>query len=105
MTKLITYPDSLGGNLKELEQVLEEDFKGIFSGVHILPPYPSSGDRGFAPIDYKQIDPRFGNWEDISRIAEKYDLTLDFMVNHVSAQSKMFKDYLENGDKSEYKDF
>lgn len=105
MTKLITYPDSLGGNLKELEQVLEEDFKGVFSGVHILPPYPSSGDRGFAPIDYKQIDPRFGNWDDISRIAQKYDLTLDFMVNHVSAQSKMFKDYLENGDDSEYKDF
>lgn len=29
----------------------------------------------------------------------------DFMVNHISAQSKYFQDYLKNKEKSEYKDF
>ena len=105
MTKLITYPDSLGGNLKELAGILENEFDGVFDGVHILPPYPSSGDRGFAPIDYKKIDPRFGSWEDLSELAAKYELTLDFMVNHASAQSNMAKDLLKNGKDSEFYGF
>jgi sucrose phosphorylase len=28
--------------------------------LHLLPLYPSSGDRGFAPITYTQLDPAFG---------------------------------------------
>jgi len=54
---LITYADSLGGDLRALESVLDEDFRGVFGGVHILPFYRSSGDRGFAVIDYEQVDP------------------------------------------------
>jgi sucrose phosphorylase len=105
MTQLITYPDSLGGNIKALEEIMAEDFEGLFDSVHILPPYPSSGDRGFAPIDYKQIDPRFGTWEDVRHLAQNYGLTLDFMVNHASAQSEMFKDLKKNGENSPYKNF
>ena len=43
--QLITYPDSLGGNLKTLNQVLSTYFPNTFKGgIHILPPFPSSGD-------------------------------------------------------------
>jgi hypothetical protein len=28
--------------------------------VHLLPLYPSSGDRGFAPLTYQQVDPAYG---------------------------------------------
>jgi sucrose phosphorylase len=49
--QLITYPDSLGGSLPALAEVLDEEFPGRFpGGVHVLPPFPSSGDRGFAPL-------------------------------------------------------
>ncbi len=48
--QLLTYPDSLGGDLPAITQLLEGPFAGLFGGVHILPPFPSSGDRGFAPI-------------------------------------------------------
>ena len=66
--QLITYPDSLGGNLTLLGHVLDRYFPDLFEGgIHILPPYPSSGDRGFAPINQMEIDPRFGTWEDIRR--------------------------------------
>lgn len=42
--QLITYPDSLGGDLKQLHQVLRGPFAGLFAGgIHILPPFPSSG--------------------------------------------------------------
>ena len=44
--QLITYPDSLGGDLRSLNHVLDTYFPGLFTGgVHILPPFPSSGDR------------------------------------------------------------
>jgi sucrose phosphorylase len=98
--QLITYPDSLGKNLKELHQALEGPLKGCITGVHILPFFPSSGDRGFSPLGYKEVDPAFGNWEDIRRISSKYDLIVDFMINHLSRQSAEFKDFAENGDGS-----
>ena len=103
--QLITYPDSLGGNLKSLHQVLESFFRDLFpGGVHILPPFPSSGDRGFAPLTYLEIEPEFGDWGDIQHIAEKHDILLDLMVNHISAKSSYFQDFLKHGRGSHYAD-
>lgn len=103
--QLITYPDSLGGNLQALQQVLSSYFPDTFKGgVHILPPFPSSGDRGFAPLTYLEIDPQFGTWEDVKTIGETYDVLIDIMVNHISKQSKYFQDFLKNGRDSEYAD-
>ena len=101
--QLITYPDSLGGNLKTLNQVLSTYFPNTFKGgIHILPPFPSSGDRGFAPLTYFEIAPKFGTWEDIKKIGEKHDVLLDLMVNHISRKSVFFQDFLKHGRKSEY---
>ncbi|MFJ6651490.1 sucrose phosphorylase [Microbacterium sp. NPDC091313] len=101
---LITYADSLGGDLPALQDVLAGPFAGAFGGVHILPFYPSSGDRGFAVIDYDIVDPAFGTWEDIERIAAEYYVMADFMINHVSIRSAEFVDYMRNGDASAYRD-
>ena len=101
---LITYADSMGKNLKELYQVLDKHFEGVFGGVHILPFFPSSGDRGFAVINYDIVDPEFGDWDDIRKFSEKYYLMADFMLNHVSIRCEEFQDYMKNGDKSKYRD-
>lgn len=101
--QLITYPDSLGGNLTELNRLLAGSLQGLFpGGIHLLPPFPSSGDRGFAPVTYFEINPDFGTWQDIRVIAKDYDIMLDLMVNHISRQSSYFIDYLKNGDSSPY---
>ncbi len=93
------------GNLKTLNYVLETYFPGLFKGgIHILPPFPSSGDRGFAPLTHLEIEPQFGTWEDIRRIGEKHDILLDLIVNHISAKSTYFQNFLEKGRKSEYAD-
>ncbi|WP_335869482.1 sucrose phosphorylase [Bacillus sp. 2205SS5-2] len=103
--QLITYPDSMGGDLKTLNQVLLQHFSDIFKGgVHILPPFPSSGDRGFAPLTYLEIEPNFGTWEDIRKIGENFDILVDLMVNHISRKSPYFQDFLQKGRKSEYAD-
>ena len=80
-TMLITYSDSLGNNLKDLYENLEEHFGDAIGGVHLLPFFPSTGDRGFAPVDYDEVDPAFGDWEDVKRLGEKYYLMFDFMIN------------------------
>ena len=103
--QLITYPDSLGGNLKTLNDVLHTYFYDAFrGGIHILPPFPSSGDRGFAPLTYLEIEPSFGTWADIRQIGEDFDVLLDLMVNHISRKSEFFQDFLKNGRESRYAD-
>ena len=101
---LITYPDSLGSNLLELHYVLRRYLSRAVGGVHLLPFYPSSADRGFSPLTYDDVDPAFGTWEDIELIGRDFDLTFDFMVNHISRQSVYFQDYIKKGPASEYAD-
>lgn len=102
---LITYADSMGKNINELHSILKKYYSKEIGGVHILPFFPSSADRGFAPICYDKVDDTFGTFEDIEKLGKDYYLMFDFMVNHISAQSKYFQDYLKNKEKSEYKDF
>ena len=102
--QLITYPDSLGRDLAALGSLLSGPLAGRFGGVHVLPPFPSSGDRGFAPIDYRIIDPAFGAWADLERIAGSFDLQLDLIVNHVSRRSAEFRDFERHGRRSPHAD-
>ncbi len=101
---LITYADSMGKNLKELHEVLNKYYKDAIGGVHILPFFPSSADRGFAPMCYDKVDETFGDFSDIEEIGREYYLMFDFMVNHISAQSEYFQDFLKNKENSPYKD-
>ncbi len=103
--QLIAYPDSLGGNLTTLNGLLQGPLAGAFGGgVHVLPPFPASGDRGFAPIWYDVVDPAFGTAEDLRALAAHGGLILDLMVNHISAQSQPFQDFLLHGRKSRWAD-
>lgn len=101
---LITYADSMGQNLKDLNEVLDKHLQGVVGGVHLLPFYPSSGDRGFAPMDYTKVDPAFGDWAEIEEMSQKFYMMYDFMINHISQQSPYFQDFLEKKDESQYKD-
>ena len=102
---LITYADSMGSNLKDLKEVLDKHFKNAVGGVHILPFFPSSADRGFAPLTYKEVDSKFGDWSDVEALKENYYLMFDFMVNHISKQSEYFNDFKQHKDASKYSDF
>lgn len=103
--QLITYIDRLGcKNIREFKSIFENEFKGLFGGVHILPFYfPIDGkDAGFDPIDHLKVDPRLGNWMDIKELSNVVDVMADLIVNHISDLSEQFKDYIQKGEKSEY---
>lgn len=105
--QLITYVDRIGCNsISELEYMLQSKLNGLFGGVHLLPfYYPIDGkDAGFDPIDHMQIDSRLGDWNDLKSLAKTSEVMADLIVNHISAESSQFKDFLEKGSKSEFFD-
>ena len=101
---LITYADSMGKNLKELREILTTYCQGVVGGVHLLPFFPSSADRGFAPLTYQEVDKNFGTWNDIEDLGCNFYLFFDFMINHISRQSRFFQDFKKNKDNSAYAD-
>ena len=77
--------------------------KDLVSGIHLLPFFPSSSDDGFAVIDYRAVDPAYGDWDDIETLGKRYRLMFDAVINHVSAESQWFQAFLR-GD-AEYSDY
>ena len=105
--QLITYVDRFGGrDLRELNRLLEAELAELFGGVHLLPFFhPINGaDTGYDPIDHKEVDSRLGDWEDIRLIARHTEVMADLIVNHISAESPEFLNYLDEGEESEYAD-
>lgn len=103
--QLITYVNRIGcHNFEQLSQLLNTSLKGVFGGVHLLPFfYPIDGaDAGFDPIDHQQVDPRLGDWQDVKNLSSHTPIMADLIVNHISSQSKEFKDYLAKGAASAY---
>ena len=103
--QLITYIDRLGcKTIKELQSLLNDELSGLFGAIHILPfYYPIDGeDAGFDPIDHKLIDPRLGDWTDLRQLSDSVDIMADIIVNHMSAQSSQFQNYLELGSQSPF---
>ncbi len=94
---LITYGNSIRCSgqkpLDTLQAFLHQQLQGVFSAVHVLPFFPFSSDDGFAVIDYTQVDPELGDWDDINSLARDFKLMADLVINHVSSQSRWFKNY------------
>jgi glycosidase len=104
---LITYGDTLNKKgelpLKTLYQFAVSQFKNVFSTIHILPFFPFSSDDGFSVIDFFTVNPELGEWKDIRRLGSEFQLMFDLVLNHVSAKSMWFQNYLE--EKTTYKEF
>ena len=100
--QLIAYPDRIGHTLADLAGFIEQHLGTAIGGLHLLPPFPSNADGGFSPLTHKEIAPKFGAWEDVERIARRYDVCLDLILNHISDQSVEFLDYVSKGKASEF---
>lgn len=96
---LITYGDVINqngrsdGKIELLEDFLSRYVDGAINSVHILPFFPSSSDRGFSVIDYKQVRDDLGQWSDVEKLSGKYRLMADLVINHTSRFSEWFKNY------------
>ena len=95
---LITYGDQFRepqcSSLQSLNKFVQSNLKDVISGIHILPFYPYSSDDGFSVIDYRQVAPELGTWQDIAMLGENFDLMFDLVANHISAKSEWFQNFL-----------
>jgi len=100
------YPDSCGGSLRcHVELLGSREFQGIFRYFYILPSlFQSDLDRGFSIISYDLAN-NPANSDDLDALRNSgLELKLDLVLNHLSVQSPLFRDLLENGDDSPYVD-
>ena len=62
---VIVYPDQVQepnrAPLQSLGEFCEQILKGVVSGIHLLPFFPSSSDDGFSVIDYRALDKNLGS--------------------------------------------
>jgi glycosidase len=104
---LITYGDTLQKQgqapIAALHEFADNYLKGAISTVHFLPFFPYSSDDGFSVKDFFQIDPQLGSWENVNDIGQDFQLMFDYVVNHFSAKSKWFDNYLS--DEKGFEDF
>lgn len=95
---LITYGDQIQETgtapLRTLHAVISERAGDVIDGVHILPFYPYTSDDGFSVVDYRQVNPMLGTWEDVRRLAGRYRVMFDAVINHISAASPWFQAFL-----------
>jgi glucosylglycerate phosphorylase len=103
---LITYGDSIfeegKPTLETLHQFLKEKVGDVITDVHLLPMFPYTSDDGFSVVDYRQIHPKLGSWDQIDKFASEYRLMFDFVANHISKSSEWFQQYLKDDPKYEH---
>ncbi|MEH6647242.1 alpha-amylase family glycosyl hydrolase [Sulfitobacter sp.] len=94
---LITYGNTLkDGAHKPLDLLYDflcRYLEGTVNGVHILPFFPFTSDDGFAVTNFRAVNPQLGDWADINRIADRFKLMSDLVLNHVSSQGAWFNTY------------
>jgi sucrose phosphorylase len=104
---LITYGDQFREEgrppLAVLKDFLDSYLLGTVRGVHILPFSPYSSDDGFSVIDFEEVNPEWGSWQDVEAIASGYSFMADLVLNHCSKESPWFKAFLR--DEAPYRDY
>nr|WP_315139869.1 glycosidase [uncultured Flavobacterium sp.] len=104
---LNVYPDSIGEKFSDTIAMLKmADFKDVFSLLYVLPTFFNSDlDRGFSIIDY-DINKDLVDTKDLKDLNElQIKLKFDIVLNHLSVASPQFKDMLQYGNESKFKDF
>jgi glycosidase len=95
---LISYADTVldphRPPLATLHEFLAAHVGERFTFLHLLPFFPWTSDDGFAITDYRQVDLALGDWSDIERLAGRWRLVFDAVINHASAASAYLQGYL-----------
>ena len=104
---MITYGDSIKKEgmtpLHALKEFADLWLQDLVSGIHILPFSPYTSDDGFSVVDYRQINPDLGSWDDVEHLGKRFNLMFDLVLNHCSASCPWFKGFLA-GDRK-YKNY
>lgn len=102
--------DYYGGDLQGIIDKLDylEDL-GV-NGLYLTPIFEAKTNHKYDTIDYKKIDPTFGDEGTLKKLIEKAHgkgirIMFDAVFNHIGYYSKQWQDVLEHQENSRYKDW
>ena len=102
--------DQLKGNLRGVINTLENLKELGVDVLYMTPIFKSNSTHKYDTIDYYKIDETFGSEEDLRELVDKahsmgMKVLLDGVFNHTATDFFAFKDVMENGENSRYKDW
>ena len=97
---LICYGDHVHAGSRPTLEVMDQflrslNLDSLINTIHLLPINPYTSDDGFSVVDYREIDPRLGTWDDVDRLNKHFDLMLDLVLNHCSQKSDWFQKFCQ----------
>lgn len=99
-----------GGTLRGVEENLDYIASLGFNCIYLTPIFAANSPHKYDTIDYFEIDPCFGTKDDLRRLVSGCHergmrLILDGVFNHSGPDFYAFRDLVENGESSRYRDW
>lgn len=105
-----TTDNFFGGDLQGVLDHLDDLLDLGINAIYFTPLFTSPSNHKYDIVDYKQVDPHFGDNELLKQVVEACHskgirVMLDAVFNHCSEQFPPFQDVLKHGEKSKYADW
>lgn len=102
--------DHFGGDLQGIIDNLKHLTDLGINAIYMTPLFTAPSNHKYDTIDYKQIDPQFGDAQLLKKLVKACHelgirVVLDAVFNHTSEQFPPFQDVIQNGENSRYKDW
>lgn len=99
-----------GGDLKGVLDHLDDLVALGINAIYFTPLFVSPSNHKYDTVDYKQVDPHFGDNALLKQVVEAcHDkgirVVLDAVFNHCGEQFAPFQDVIKNGESSKYADW
>lgn len=106
----VTVKSMFGGDLKGIIEKLDYIKDLGVNLLYLTPIFKSTSNHKYNTADYYQIDPSFGTMEEAKQLVEGCHnrgirIIFDAVFNHSGSDFFAFKDLLEKGENSKYKDW
>jgi len=93
----------LGGKLRGITEKLDYIASQGYNAILLTPIFKSAAYHGYHTIDYTQIDPHFGTWQDFQELVDKahagnIKIMCDFVPNHCHISNRWFAEAQSNPD-------
>ncbi|MEC0178679.1 alpha-glycosidase [Paenibacillus favisporus] len=105
-----TTDNFFGGDLQGVLDHLDDLLDLGINAIYFTPLFTSPSNHKYDIVDYRQVDPHFGDNELLKQVVEACHskgirVMLDAVFNHCSEQFPPFQDVLKHGEKSKYADW